>query len=321
MPGIAKGWLVCGGAVAALVVSVRGLHADDAGPPEARRAGIVAHIGPTRTITVGDVEDAVARMPRFQRAAYGATEDAVRKHVLSDVLVPQALLALGAERADLERRPGTVRALEWARSAATVRAVRAQVASTAPVAADDVRVYYEANRARFESPERVRLYRILCNTREDAQHALDEAKADPTIKTFAALARDRSVDKASNLRAGDLGFLTADGTSNEPGLVVDAAIVRAAARVHDGEFVPAPVPEGDRFAVVWRRGTLAATHRTLADEGVADAIRRTLEDDRTKQQTDALVARLRAEKLHDFDATPLDSLEEPPAAIRDGGED
>jgi peptidyl-prolyl cis-trans isomerase C len=321
MSGAAKGWLGCVGAVAALVVSVGGLRADDGGPPEARRAAIVARIGPTRTITVGDVEDAVAQMPPFQRAAYGATPDAVRRRVLTDVLVRQELLALGAERAGIERRPGTVRAFEWARSAATVRAVRAQVGSTAPVAPDDVRAYYQANLARFESPERVRLYRILCDTREDAQRALDEAKADPTVKTFAALARDRSVDKASNLRAGDLGFLTADGTSNEPGLVVDAAIVRAAERVRDGEFVPAPVPEGDRFAVVWRRGTLAATHRTLADEGVADAIRRTLEDDRTKQQTDALVARLRAEKLHDFDATPLESIEEPAAAVRDGGEE
>ena len=316
--------LVCGGAAIALLASAAGLRADDAGAAAARRDAIVAHVGPARTITVGDVEDAIARMPPFQRDAYGATADAVRKRVLSEVLVPEALLALGAEAQGLERGPAGDRAIAWARSAATVRALRGQLA---PVGPDEVRAYYDAHAARFESPERIRLYRILCDTRDDAQKTLDDAKADPTLKTFGDLARERSVDKASNLRAGDLGFLTAEGTSSEPGLVVDASIVRAAERVHDGDFVAAPVPEGNRFSVVWRRGTLPATHRKLGDEGVADAIRRTIEDDRTKEQTDALVARLRAAKLRDFDATPLDALDESdPAArasrrLRDSGTD
>jgi peptidyl-prolyl cis-trans isomerase C len=277
-----------------------------ADPASSRRDVVVARVGPGRAITVGELEDAIARMPPFQQANYGASPSAVRAGVLSEVVVRDALLALSAGARDLDRRPATVRAVDWARSAATVRALRAEVTGAGPVSADDVRAYYEANRARFESPERVRVSRILCETRDDAQRVIDAARADLTPKTFGDLARDRSVDKATSLRAGDLGFLTPEGASNEPGLIVDPAVVRAAAQVRDGELVPNPIPEGDRFAVVWRRGTLAATRRALSDPGVGDAIRQLLVDDRVKRATDALVARLRQAKVRDLDPSPLD---------------
>jgi peptidyl-prolyl cis-trans isomerase C len=308
---------VLSGFVALAVVAIDGRsRADDAAAPRSRRDAVVARVGPARAITVGELEDAIERMPPFQRAAYGATPDAVRRRVLSEVLVPQALLTLAAEAKGIADRPATAYALDWARSGATVRALGARIA---PASMADVRAYYEANRARFESSERYRLFRILCGTRDEAQQVLDAAKADGTLKTFSSLAREHSADKATYLRSGDLGFLTADGTSTEPGLVVDPAVVQAAQRVRDGELVPAPVPEGERFAVVWRRGTLPAVHRAVTDPGVADAIRRTIDDDRLKAETDALVASLRGAKVRDLDASPLDALELEGTAASDAG--
>jgi hypothetical protein len=304
-----RAWLVFGGASAAIAMTVAGSRADDAAAAAAHRDAIVARVGSGRVITAGELEDAMGRMPSFQRVAYGAAPDEIRRRVLSEVLVPEALLTAAAEERGLAQRPSTARAFDWARSAATIRALRSRALATSSVTDDDVRSYYDAHVARFESPERYRLSRILCATREEAQRVLDAAKADPTPKTFAALAREHSADKATYLRGGDLGFLTADGVSREPGLVVDAALVRAAARVRDGEFVSGPVAEGDRFSVVWRRGTLPATHRSLSDAGVADSIRRTILDERAKSETDALIARLRAAKVRDVDATPLDSLD------------
>ena len=43
----------------------------------------------------------------------------------------------------------------------------------------------------------------------------------------------------------------------------------AKAELKDGEVVPEPVKEGPGFAVVWRRGSLEAVVRTLAQEGPA----------------------------------------------------
>jgi peptidyl-prolyl cis-trans isomerase C len=98
---------------------------------------------------------------------------------------------------------------------------------------------------------------------------------------------------------------------------VNPAIVAAAARVRDGDIVPDVVPEGDRFAVVWRRGTLAAIHRRPGDPGVNDAIRVAIADERANERTDALVAGLRKAKVSDEDAGPLDSIEAPTDPVRD----
>ena len=61
------------------------------------------------------------------------------------------------------------------------------------------------------------------------------------------------------------------GTSTEPGLRVAPAVVRAAAIVHDGELVPSPVREDDSWAVVWRRGSVAAVRRFDSRCGAVDS--------------------------------------------------
>jgi len=139
---------------------------------------------------------------------------------------------------------------------------------------------------------------------------LDEAKKEPTDKEFGDLARDHSIDKASNLRGGNIGFVTVDGVSNEPGLKIDPAVVRAAQGVRDGQFVAAPVREGEGFAVVWRRGTIPANKRSVDD--VAAQIRDTLWKTRVKTETDKLVADLRAARLKDLNEAALADL---PASI------
>ena len=295
-------------------------RADDAGAsgaPGARvspRAAVVAVVGvapASRSIAVSDLEDRIASMPRFQRASFGPTADAIRRRVLDDVLVREALLSLAADGSKVAGDPAVSHAIERAQSSATVRAIRSGLGPAADIAMDDVRAYYERNRARYDAPERVRISRILCKTRDEAQEVLAAAQAaalaDATSRNFAQLARDHSQDKATALRSGDLGFLNADGESTEPGLRVDAAIVRAAQGVRDGEFVPAPVAEGDFFSVVWRRGTLAAQKRAVGD--VAPQIRAILWQARVKEETDKLVASLRTAKVRDLHEELLDALD------------
>jgi peptidyl-prolyl cis-trans isomerase C len=76
--------------------------------------------------------------------------------------------------------------------------------------------------------------------------------------------------------------------------------------VHDGQLVGTPVPEGDGFSVVWRKGTLAATRRTV--DQVSAQIRDALWKTRVKEETDKLIAALRAAKLHDLNASLLATL-------------
>jgi peptidyl-prolyl cis-trans isomerase C len=76
--------------------------------------------------------------------------------------------------------------------------------------------------------------------------------------------------------------------------------------VKDGQLVTAPVKEGDNWAVVWRRGTIPATKRSIDD--VAAQIRDTIWKQRVKEETDKLVAELRKKNLHDLDEAPLAEL-------------
>jgi peptidyl-prolyl cis-trans isomerase C len=284
--------------------------ADDAGAGAGRRATAVAVIGagPTaRTIAVGDLEDGLAAMPGFQRATFGGTADAIRRRFLDEVLVRDRLLSLGAQAARLDAQPAVARALDRAASGATVRAIRTGLGPATAIPMADVRAYYERNRERYDAPARYQLWRILCTTSDEARTVLAAAAADPTPKTFAQLARDHSQDKATALRSGNLGFLTADGTSSEPGLRVDPAIVHASLAVRDGELVPSPVVEGEFFSVVWRRGTSAARKRTV--EEVAAPIREILWRERAKTEVDGLVASLRTAKVRDLHEELLDAVD------------
>jgi peptidyl-prolyl cis-trans isomerase C len=280
-------------------------RADVAGDA-ARRAQVVATMGTARTITVGELEDRLAAVPPFQRSTFGADAATIRRAFLDQVLVPETLESLGAEAEKLGQQQPTSYALERVRSQAVVRAIRARLGPESAIPMEDVQRYYDDNRARYDTPERLQIWRILCKTKEEAQSVLDAAKKEPTPKEFGELAREHSVDKASNLRAGNLGFIGPDGTSNEPGLRVDVAIVHAAQGVRDGQFVPAPVPEGESFSVVWRKGTLVATKRTV--DQVAAQIRDTLWKSRVKTETDKLTTALRGAKVHDLDESLLLTL-------------
>ncbi len=271
-----------------------------------RRDHVVAHVGPL-VISVGAVEDALGALPAFQLAAYGKTVDEVRRRVLDEVIIPDALVSERALLDGLESQPPAAYRIERARSAATVRAIRRRVGKAASISMDDVRGYYEAHRERYEAPAHYLLWRILCKTKQEAQDVLEAAEANPTPTRFTELARDHSVDKGSFLRGGDLGFVADDGTTAEPDLRVDPAVVKAAASVRDGDFVPVPTADGDYFAVIWRRGTRPALSRPIG--AVADGIREILRDSRLKAETDALVARLRAARLRDLSEAPLDALE------------
>lgn len=306
--------LRCGsslGVALAFTLVVADTHAEP--PPDP----VVARIGEAGAVTAGALAARIAAMPSFQRFTFGSTARVVARRFLDRVVIPEQLVQIAARDAHLDQQPAVAFAVDRALAGATVRALGARVGVASAISNDDVRAYFEANRARYDAPERIRVARILCRTRDEALAVLAAAKADPSAKNFADLARDHSIDKATNLRGGDEGFLAEDGASNEPGLRVDPAIVRAARTVADGELVPHPVPEGDAFAVIARRGTIAARKRTVDD--LAGAIRDAIAKDRVKSETDKLIASLRAARVKDENPAPLESVELPPLEQGQGG--
>jgi peptidyl-prolyl cis-trans isomerase C len=292
--------------VASLFATSSSPRAEMSADEQARRAKIVAHVG-ARTVTVGDLEDRLALVPRFQLATFGDSPDAIRRKFLNDIVVQDLLLAAGAEDKKLGESLPTSHQLQRMLSSATLRAVRIQVGPASAISMDDVKRYYEENKGRYDAPERYGIWRILCKTREEALEVLAAAKKEPTPKNYEALARDHSLDKATYLRGGNLGFIGPDGTSNEAGLKVDPAIPKAAASVKDGEFVPQPVAEGENFAVVWRRGTIGASKRSVDD--AAGQIRDTLWKQRVEAAQKKLNDELRARDVRDVNPDLLRGID------------
>ena len=264
----------------------------------------------SRAITVGEVEDRMAQVPPFQLRSFGHTDAEIRRAFIDQVIIPDALWAQGASARHIDTQVPTRFDLDRTRAQATLRAVRAQLGPPQNVSMDDVQAYYDKNKARYDAPERYQIWRISCATKEEAQSVIAQAKKDPTVPAWNKLARDHSLDKATYLRGGNVGFVTLDGTSNETGLKIDPAVAKAASLVKDGEIVSDPVAEGSGFAVVWRRGTVGASHRSVNDvkEQIQWAILRQREEDEKKK----LLSELRAKNVKEYNPEILTGIDVAP---------
>jgi peptidyl-prolyl cis-trans isomerase C len=251
--------------------------ADDAG-----RDAVVARVGPA-VITVTDVERRIRALPDFQVAALGSSADEIRHRFLDDVLVKETLFAEGARARKLAETEPSKQKINDALRLARIQRLRDDTVVTAA----EVAAFFVDNRARFDTPTRISIARILVPTRADADAVLAQARARAGLAAWNELARDRSTDKATALRGGNLGFVAADGSSSEVTLKVDPALFAAADRVKDGELVP----DNGQFAVVWRRGSVPAVHRTLDQE--SNAIRQILLRQKVSDALRALLEQLR----------------------------
>jgi peptidyl-prolyl cis-trans isomerase C len=273
------------------------LAADDAG-----QSAVVARVG-AAVITVRDLQERMRALPDFQLATLGGSLAEIRRRFLEEVLVREALFAEGARARHLADTEPVRQKIKDALRLARLHRLREETT----VGADEVAAYFVDNHARFDSPARISIARILAATRTDADALLAQARARPGLAAWNELARDRSLDKATAMRGGNLGFVAADGSSSEVTLKVDPALFAAAERVKDGELVPEPVSEGSQFAVVWRRGSVPAVHRTLDQE--ANAIRQILARQKLNDAVHALREQLRRDAHVETKPEVLDVLE------------
>jgi peptidyl-prolyl cis-trans isomerase C len=264
---------------------------------------VVARVG-TQAITAADLERRMAAVPPFQLRSFGATPAEIRKSFLERVLVREALLAQGGEDRGLMDRPEVRDKIRGVLRSARLARLRAEVGKPKD---EDVKAYYEKNAAKFHSPARIAIWQIAVAKREEAEAILADLKKDPTPKRWTELARDKSIDKATAMRGGNLGFVAPDGTTAEPGLRVSKAVLEAAEKVKDSELVPEPVKDGDRWAVVWRRQGMKAIDRPLELE--AGAIKQILLHERTEAKIKETVAELRKQSLTEHAPELLEAID------------
>ncbi|HEX7671399.1 MAG TPA: peptidyl-prolyl cis-trans isomerase [Polyangiaceae bacterium] len=293
MSSLGRPWLAALAVVAATTIA----SANDPDP-------VVITVGPL-TMRASDISRRLAAMPPFQRATLGSTPAEIRKHFVDTVLVPEMLEGAGAEGRQLASRAHVQHEVRDALRKALVESVRKQ-ALAAGVPDAELTAYYDAHRDDYRKPERIRIFRILLDDEALAKKILTEARGLGGPERFSKLARENSVDAATKLRSGALGFVFPDGRTDVPQLTVDPALYAAASKVRDGELCPNPVREGAHFAVVWRRGTLPALGRSLDAE--RPAITALLVRQRVDATVKALLEDLRKRDVRDENPALLDAL-------------
>jgi peptidyl-prolyl cis-trans isomerase C len=260
-------------------------------PSAARRARVYARVG-NATITVGTLEDEIAKQPAFRRARF---HDAATLKALAEQLLARELLAREATRRGLDRNAEARQAIDQMAVQHLLRSEIDERITPESIPEADVRAYYDGHPEEFSRPEMVRASHILLADQEGARTVLAQAR-ETDMRGFRELARVQSLDTETKLRGGDLRYFARDGqVPGSPDTPVDAAIATAAFGLTNVGDVSDPVAVGERFSLVKLTGRRPAETRTF--EQTAQGIRLKIWRERRKASVDAFLARLR-ERLH-----------------------
>jgi peptidyl-prolyl cis-trans isomerase C len=272
---------------------------------------VVARLGDIE-LRASDVAHALAAMPEYQRRTFGKTDAESVEGVVTSVILPAMRLAAAARDGRYEERPSVRAKLRDVLRRRLVETLRDEVRKET-IADAEVRAFYDAHLRDFEQPTRIRIMRILVADEAQARQLIGDARGDKGLDRWKQFARDHSVDQATKMRGGLLGFVAADGSTEVPQLAVDPALYAAAEKVRDGELVPEPVHEGERFAIVWRRGSTAKVSRSLAD--VRDRVVDALQRQRLEKKVEELLARGKATDVKDENSALLEVLSPDHASV------
>jgi hypothetical protein len=250
---------------------------------------IVARVG-SSVVTRAELEKRLRETPPQALAELGSTPEEISRRFLDRVIVRDLLMAEEAKARGLDSDAEVREKLLIFQRLSLVHALRRETKADS-ISTDEIKAYYDANPQKFTMPRRLGVHHISVATKEEAEAILAEVGDSPDPKEWGAIARERSIDKDTNLRGGNLGLLTETGDTGEEERRVDPAIFRAADQVRDGEVVPEPVKVGNKWSVVWRRQTVPPTNRSLIAE--TPKIRSTISDERVRAAVNALLERLR----------------------------
>jgi len=192
--------------VAAALIFACGPSAKSGGAK--KKGKVVATVG-SSTITTGDIEDILGRMPPFQRRRFA---DEKGKKELLDNLVNEELYYQEALRRGLDRDADFTSRMEQFRRGILANMVKKSLyEQEIQVSEEEVKKYYEDNKDKFMTPETVKVRLILIKLTQDAPEAdvaKAKAKAEDVLKKLKAggnwdkLCEQFSDDRGTNKRGG-----------------------------------------------------------------------------------------------------------------------
>ncbi|MDZ4697557.1 MAG: peptidyl-prolyl cis-trans isomerase [Deltaproteobacteria bacterium] len=179
-----------------------------AGPP-ALPPGVspIARVG-NEYITVEDLQEQINHESPFIRMRYSTPE---KKREFLDNLIRFEVMAIEARAKGYTNDPDIVRVFKQQMVARLIQKEFEQQYDPAQLPEEDVKAYYDSNRAKFDNPEERHWSQIVVADEKSAEQVMAEArKLRPEDQTgFETLVRQKSIDTGSRERGGDMGTVNA----------------------------------------------------------------------------------------------------------------
>jgi peptidyl-prolyl cis-trans isomerase C len=262
----------------------------------------------SRALSVQELERRLASLApsKFAQAtaagtasAVGASGNSATRKLVEEVVVPELLW----EQHLGDRAPTGVE-----RERALAFALERRIARSVSVTDEDIAKFYAENPRYFQRPESILVWRIVTQTEAEALEVLNTVRANSqSIESWSKLARERSLDAATKMRKGSLGFVTATGQTEVPQVQVNAAVFDAAKALADGELAAAPLRDGEHYSALWRRGSKPPSGQTL--EQARAEIEQLLLQRRGREAFEQLQRELRQRHVSLYQPDVLESIQ------------
>jgi peptidyl-prolyl cis-trans isomerase C len=257
---------------------------------QARRAQTVATFEAGK-ITIGDLEDEIAQQSPMMRERYLMRE---QRQLLLEKMIRMEMLAREADKRGYGKDPDVN---EGVKQNAVQTMIREQIdgqVTLESIPSEDVRKYYEEHIAEFVRPETRRVNHIAVATREEAQQLIKQLQS-ADLKEFRKVARERSLDQSTKMRAGDLGFFDKQAKSEDVNAgrpQVEEAVAKAAFTLAEvGDLSAKPIKVQGGFSVVKLAGIKPGISRNLKE--AEPTIRKRLWRATREEKMKAFIAQLR----------------------------
>jgi len=244
---------------------------------------VVTRVG-DKKITVRDFKRSVAKLPAKYRPSEKGLE--AQKEYLS-LIIDKELLVLEARERGLDRDETVLAQLEGIKRDLMVDELRRRTLRKARVSNRELKRFFK----KYRLGEQVRASHILVRTKAEVEAVLDELRQG---RNFEELAKERSIDKFSANRGGDMGYFFR-------WIQMHPAVEKAFSLEVGEVSEPVKSPEGYHIVKVTEK-------RRVKFERIKEDLRRRLNSIKGKQIWQNFLQRLKVDRQMKFDAEALGTL-------------
>jgi len=264
---------------------------------------VVARLG-NFELLASALQRRLARTPVYLLRQLGDSPQTIRR-VAAEFVLDGERFALAARQDKLTKQPDIEASIREVYVKALYAEIQTETGGPEDISEADVKKYYAENKANFVQPTRLKLARIVVESRAEADKILQIIKTDEKCKGQLAqcwpkLVDDFSKDKTAALRAGDLGYVRPNGSTRNKDIKVNPVLYQAAAKVPDGQVVDTPILDGKNFVILYRIASQKPSERTFKME--APRIRQRLAEKRFVDRWKQLLDQLRQQ--HEVQSVP-----------------